>query len=570
MLILLTSIVSGSFPDPDCRYLPDWSQWRSALQTHASIDETIRFSEGVLLALQDDSTRQMATLECPYGLITADILTALRYVEAEDTENAQKYFDLVSVGFSRTSFLFWIGTEWPIFQLSLNPHFMQINHNKGMTDCPESGIIDWTAFRRIMTSGENWFLPSLKYLFDPALSDVDRAMAECPIGFATVHAVKGMICANTESICFRHHVLYIDHIMATISLDKLAASEWNFLDLLLHAKRMVVRHPYKLDFTPIELTSLSPPITSDSMKDVEQVLHALDRSLDEGIVTTTMFYGSKFNKKASKFLRRAKAVGIKQLVAFALDEEAFDICERYNKGFCVRGSPSILNKFTLPLVFLNAGFDVLWLDLDLFLFKNPLPYVRAKQRESKVDVLTASSFAADCVCSGIVFLRANDLVRNWWLHVTSWVYRHPYEHDQKTVSAFLKAGEVVASADQLPRIDFPLFDYLEAGNQFVSSRHVEVGGWTGNISDIVVYHFLNGDSDSTALLNPAEARDDVFYDDLMEAFYGETIDDSLFDKGDVLPHHVSSELSRLVSQSRWEARPDARRICVGAVPVTNA
>ncbi|KAF4750977.1 hypothetical protein FOZ62_020264, partial [Perkinsus olseni] len=180
-----------------------------------------------------------------------------------------------------------------------------------------------------------------------------------------------------------------------------------------------------LDFIPGELENVIPiherslgddVAVSMSFADVMAALWQLKP--DTHIVPMTMVYGRGFNRYLLRYLERAKVVGIGHFFVFTLDEEAYEICRKHPIGLCVRGTPSILNKFTLPLVLLHAGIDVLWMDFDVFMFQDPVEAV-LEQNEG-FDVMTASSFAADCVCSGVVYLRATTEVREWWLAILSW------------------------------------------------------------------------------------------------------------------------------------------------------
>ncbi len=554
------------FPDYECRNLPLFDSFRKKLIAADSIKTMMHIEEFNTLISPPMTLDYLENIytTCPYGGLTLELLLALRALMNNEVNGYEQFLTIFQHHLSQNSFMYLMGTEWPILALINNELF--VNLPMGDVDvritCPHDRVIDWTAFKRLMRSGEDWFIPSFKYIFDAKLGD--GAMHECPVGFALVHAIKSMICANTESICFRYHVTYVDRVLSSIPIDILAASDWKLIQFLVHVREKVVRHRFQLDFTPQELTGETVTVGSD----FERVLKNIDISLDSHMVPMTMVYGSKFVSRLERFLKRAKAVGINQLVVFCLDDEACRICkESPYAAFCIRGTPSILNKFTLPQMFLNAGLDVFWLDFDVFLFKNPLPYVRAHAGKA-VDVLTASSFAADCVCSGLVYLRATEGVRKWWLQATGWMYRHTFEHDQKTVSAFLNAGERVASPADLPDIEIPPFEYLEASQLFVSARHVEVGGWTGDADDIVIYHFLNGDSDEKSSIKNDESID--IYDDLIEAFYGDSAPDVLFQRGDALPHRESAELNRLILKSRWSERPVDRPICTGVVPVQSS
>eukprot|EP00435_Cladocopium_sp_Y103_P001270 s3966_g1.t1 len=57
--------------------------------------------------------------------------------------------------------------------------------------------------------------------------------------------------------------------------------------------------------------------------------------------------------------------------------------------------------------------------------------------QESVDLLVSGSFADDCICSGLVFFKATQVVTSWLLLLLSWMYEHVYTHDQQAFSAFL-------------------------------------------------------------------------------------------------------------------------------------
>merc|ERR1711920_923144 len=65
---------------------------------------------------------------------------------------------------------------------------------------------------------------------------------------------------------------------------------------------------------------------------------------------------------------------------------------------------------------------------------------------------------------------------------------------QKAFSAFLLVENVTRAPYSLPMKKVPRWATLDHLNQFVTSTvyNAEVEGWTGNIDDIVIYHFLDG------------------------------------------------------------------------------
>lgn len=116
--------------------------------------------------------------------------------------------------------------------------------------------------------------------------------------------------------------------------------------------------------------------------------------------------------------------------------------------------------------------------------------------------MISGSFESDCICNGIVYFRSTEVVRAWLLNVILWMYHHPYEHDQKTFSAFLNYTETVQREPlTFPRI--PPWDTLDPVNRFVTPDTFEGNGWMGDLEEIVIYHFLNGESDTGSDLDPS-------------------------------------------------------------------
>lgn len=387
----------------------------------------------------------------------------------------------------------------------------------------------------------------------------------------------------------------ISEVLGATLLHEVHGSGWPVFMLLGHVSRAVRRHRFHLDFTADELLPLalgSAAIVANanmaevsaSMKDLVAVLSSFepvvfapaDSTGNVGpaymrIAYVTMAHGPRFSPYVPRFMERAKALGIgNALIVFCLDDEACDAC-RQADGFCVQGTPSILNKFTLPLVLLFESYDVMWLDLDVFLFQDPSQYLFTQAIEGGYEMLISGSFNVDCVCSGIIFYRAVDRTRRWLAELLAWMYDHPYEHDQKAVSAFLRAGERVAFDDDLPvnQEDTPHWSFLDPETQFVSARHVDDAGWYGDPDNIVAFHLLHGDSDdSYASHQFAQIYNlGVGYTPLLDLFFNRTDTPDLYTTA-ALPHRVSDELKDALWRSRRpHPRPDEPKRCNETVPM---
>ncbi|CAE7241614.1 unnamed protein product [Symbiodinium sp. KB8] len=590
-------------PDYDCirpsREAPllDWAEWLQALQRPRG-EGWLAVSSLPLSLLTDESNRQRAIKECPLGLLMADILQMLACFDklhaCSDT-----FERLVRDGMAFFGLRVLMGTRWPIYESLHSDVWDRIaEEDRGETDLacedPEKRILNWGAFKRLF-SLQDWYQPAVDVAYGPELEKMWREAAlECPLGFATANLIKAMLCSHTESICFRAHETMLGAVLQDIPLQRVAASGWPLLHLLGHVSRVVRRHRFQLDFAPNELLSRPSPTypredleaeDSLSMQDLQACLPRLRDSADDAaarfgyktsirlrLIYATMAHGPRFSPYVSRFIGRATAVGIgAQLVVFCLDEEASAEC-RNVKGNCVRGTPSILNKFTLPLVLLQHDFDVMWLDLDVFLFQSPtLPLIRQLRENSELELLISGSFAVDCICSGIVLFRAVESVRSWLALLLVWMYEHPYEHDQKAFSAFLRAGERVAFESELPVAPerVPRWDFLDPETEFVSARHVDVAGWTGDADKIIAFHLLHGDSDDADASRQFAARHGlgIGYEPLLDLFFNRTDFPELY-KTPVLPHRLSSELRDALWRSRWPTpRPNSPARCNETVPM---
>ena len=79
---------------------------------------------------------------------------------------------------------------------------------------------------------------------------------------------------------------------------------------------------------------------------------------------------------ASQGIKQRQArLGLRNLVMATLDQEAFDLCQKYHYGEqCVPGSISVLNKYTLLLIGLQLG--LYCIELKLVVYSSLLYYIK--------------------------------------------------------------------------------------------------------------------------------------------------------------------------------------------------
>ena len=82
---------------------------------------------------------------------------------------------------------------------------------------------------------------------------------------------------------------------------------------------------------------------------------------------------------------------------------------------CVTGSVSAMNKYTLLLVALQLGIDVMWLDFDIFLVKDPTPSILEAAKAA--DLLISYDYTSDCVCNGFFYIRSKPSLHQWLFEV---------------------------------------------------------------------------------------------------------------------------------------------------------
>lgn len=618
------------FPDYDCvrgsagkdgrGQVLDWADWMRRLTDVVGLGRETRApaasgglvdnSADVLMALTapNEDVRLQAAEECPVGLLMADLLLMLVCYQHQGggADHCYAFHEhearqaLRSLGLRVL-----MGTRWPVYD-TLSSMNRLLGEIAGAGDPAlncwdiESPILEWGAFQQLFVDDAEWYQAAVDVAYGPELEKSWRdAIDECPLGFATANLIKAMLCAHTESICFRAHAYLIEELVGQSELHMVARSAWRIFELQAHVAAAVRRHGFHLDFSPAELVSGAVPEQllasndnhSHSMDDLLQALPRLQpscagresaasdvhvqMSCGEGSVVRTVYvtmaHGPRFSPYIGPFVKRARAIGVGDaLLVFCLDDAAWAECEKAG-GVCVRGTPSILNKFTLPLILLAWGFDVMWLDMDVFLFKAPTMSIARGVLAGDFELLVSGSFAVDCVCSGIIFYRSSARTRTWLATLLSWMYEHPYEHDQKAFSAFLRAGERVAFDHELPMgpEQTPRWNFLDPETQYVSARHVDVAGWTGDADDIVAFHLLHGDSDDAVASRQFAARHGlgVGYTPLLDLFFNQTETPELYTTP-VLPHRFSAELRDALWKSRWpDPRPAFPGRCNETIPM---
>lgn len=420
---------------------------------------------------------------------------------------------------------------------------------------------------------------------------------------------KLIICAETQAECVSQYSVLVDDLVKQNDWKEVASNPWHLYGFLARVRAGISRHGFKSDFTAAELQGRLPPAfasrpvlapgaaaraassggmgTSEAFAGcIETVLAGVPKAYvterADGtpevrhLLYVTMVFGPRYVPYIPRFVARAAAVGIANLALFCLDAAALEACLALPgvvTGRCIRGTPSILNKFSLPLVFLHLGVDVFWLDFDVFILRDPSQLVLDLAHRRQVDLLVSGSFADDCICSGIVFFRSTKVMTEWLLTLLSWMYEHVYTHDQQAFSALLAGRPDEDNATTPERIsssklfkkylnlEVPRWALLDPVVEFPSARVLNTTGWTGSLEDMYVFHFLHGDSEvnrahSAYGWNAASGFTGGAVDGraVLDIFYGQK-DEVIYTQAEPPAFELSTEIRAALMASRRPFRP---------------
>lgn len=499
-----------------------------------------------------------------------------------------------------------LGSRWPVLA-ALDSIRLPAFYDDPELSCTEiqEPTLDWVGLWQALTSEADWFHGAKPLVYQRSFQANWKAgMEECPYGFAMVSLWKLVICAETQAECVNQYAVIIDNMLRERDWQEIACNSWGMFGFLHRVRATLKRHEFRLDFTPTELNGALPALDeplldTDSEKKSAQMSPSFEgvlKSVLAGIpkqyatnqaeagtlevrhfLYITMVFGSQYVPYIPRFVSRAETFGLSNLVLFCLDDAALDACRALGQTErCVPGTPSILNKFTLPLMYLWLKIDVFWLDFDVFLLQDPTPFVLGEAQRRSVDLLVSGSFADDCICSGLVFFKATQVVTSWLLLLLSWMYEHVYTHDQQAFSAFLAnrpdednatTPEAISSSKLFKLYLNPVvpkWALLDPINEFVSARVLNTTGWTGTLDKLVIFHFLHGDSEvnrdhSAYGWNAQSGFNGGTSKPLLDVFYNQT-DDEVY-RTALKPTQFNNELQQALLASRRAVRPKEMLHC---------
>ncbi|CAL1149766.1 unnamed protein product, partial [Cladocopium goreaui] len=450
---------------------------------------------------------------------------------------------------------------WPLIGLVSSRHAEALSKLDPQQTLRQSlrcdpGEVDWPNYLAKLQEEPRgsliWFdLPGVSD-YEEQFGENPGKMLDCPMGAMTSTLEKLLIMQEfyTEGygLVAEEVALLLDQLeqlaerVGRSSLDFFFLSEWPFWDKLahLHERATKRRLRYDLEFHPWELLGEVPdrpgrrrpsiaalrwqlPSSSPLQR---QILLALEELWDhrdrDGApappVLCTLLWGQRLAKYLRFQVQRLEAFGYGHQYLVLCDAVACNECRRVHwKSLCVEmRQPSLFSKHTMITSILRQGFDVFYLDFDTVLLQDPLPSLKSRMDLAETQLLVSRDFGTECLNTGVIFAKSHPLTVAFWERLLLWLWHHPFEFTQKAFAALLGVERVALHGSlaepQLPQL--PHWGLLDPQNAFVtskvySSNGVHFEGWTGDLEEIVVFHFLDG-SGSVEQNNSIRGYKDLF------------------------------------------------------------
>jgi len=216
-------------------------------------------------------------------------------------------------------------------------------------------------------------------------------------------------------------------------------------------------------------------------------------------VFLTMGFGNIEGQWLQSFLLRALDVRMQRLIFVTPDKAWLLMCEKIRQTraaerrlLCIRcftphARPYDHNnkaKFYLLPILLSLGVDIAWLDLDIFVFKDPtwrlLEQAYRGPGQSK-DVVVTDHFDEHCLNHGVFMVRSSDRSLLWVLRYIEWLHWYPFGHDQNGWDAFLRHSIVEPQLPAALHTDAAI--NVSYGILSTELEYVTLTGWAGPLYD---------------------------------------------------------------------------------------
>eukprot|EP00927_Polykrikos_kofoidii_P036128 TRINITY_DN30533_c0_g2_i1.p1 TRINITY_DN30533_c0_g2~~TRINITY_DN30533_c0_g2_i1.p1 ORF type:complete len:695 (+),score=98.16 TRINITY_DN30533_c0_g2_i1:133-2217(+) len=383
---------------------------------------------------------RVAASECPYGLY---FLAASQVVAAANrvTQFMKPFNDIIDDMFRVGNFFAIASSGWPIFWLmhlfsDLNKQYWFFHGDRKYL----RGFGDWNLRRDELSP----LVPrSLEFLSTPWRAHVERIVDE---------------------------LVLLDPKAYTLRL----MSEHSRKELAEGPMRPILRN--LVDAALVVADKAKPDILRGNRR----------------LCYVVLLYGGKWADILASLARRHRDLGLAHILfAVAIGEDASAACEGVvAAGFhIVCWSPntaSQVHRFTSIHALLHLGIDVIYMDMDTIMLRDPTP--RILEQAEGYDALFATHATADCINIGVFFIRASGRTAIWFSQFVTWYHDHPFEIDQRGIHAFSGLPSMQMAVAHEPE---DLVSIRSAALNDINEFVIHDVGWYGDLESILVSHWCH-------------------------------------------------------------------------------
>lgn len=272
-------------------------------------------------------------------------------------------------------------------------------------------------------------------------------------------------------------------------------------------------------------------------RDLHALLHGALQDLlaakePPGAVYVTACWGS-FNAALPLYLQRWEALQLPPLVLLGFDLPAAEACRNFTSSGeerlkwlrCLQlpekfGVEAAVAKYISLAVVVSFNLTAVWLDLDVYLAKDPTEKLKAALAAGDAAIGFGTFWTSKSISPSIIVAQSKAL--DLLMRYAAWMHEHPYIHDDHGWDSLFERregdfsggwdykGRNITSnpSDGLTLSFAPTVEAPEAAPEASPPpRYVVLGGefascdgWSGRLDDLLTFHFLGAHEPQDALL----------------------------------------------------------------------
>ncbi|CAK9012271.1 Nucleotid_trans domain-containing protein [Durusdinium trenchii] len=218
---------------------------------------------------------------------------------------------------------------------------------------------------------------------------------------------------------------------------------------------------------------------------------AQQHRLERRLAYVVLLYGDSWADLLGRMTKRMAQLSFQDpLLVIAIDEAA-EVCRALGRQsedvICwVPETASQVHRFTGIQGLIHLGIDVIYLDMDTFLLRDPT--ARFQAAAVGWDALFARHGDGDCVNIGVFYLKANGRTAVWMSQFLAWYHDHPFEIDQRGLHIFLGLPSMQLEVAHIPK------DLVRIrGSVLEDWNEVVIGdiGWVGSFPMMQIFHWCH-------------------------------------------------------------------------------